>query len=477
LKTPYTFSACGMQEDRRRSKNFPFFVSPLLTQADLSRFGRDYLEVGNYISRIFPFLGVRFIAVNDGFDSIRLSDVDSFETSFKTLIYDLYSRDLSRKVRKAKAFRAQRGEFLSPFAPFGFAKDPEMKNHLVIDPPAAEIVRRIFLLAGNGQTTTQIAKTLNLEAVPTPMLYKRMAGCARTVWSCVHEDNFWMNWTVSKILRDERYIGKNIYGKRTRDKIGCVHTVKVGRENWISVTNTHEGIVSKEEFDRAQATMRDFAEYEGRPFSAGRGKLRCGICGHAMTRSNSKITFYYCKTPLVTDVCDCNEVHILERDIEELLLDGIRTQAAIAIEMSRIWEERHNKVRASTAATVKTLTALKETHTRLEQGIKALYESFALGDISKAEYVTQKAAAVRDRDTTAIQIAKMEASLDNPGRNDSLNNRFVDCFKQYAEIRELTSQTVDEVLETVYLYPGERLEIVWNYQDDLQKLMLDLENI
>ena len=92
---------------------------------DLSRFGRDYLTVGNYISCVFPFLGVRFIAVNDGFDSIRPADIDSLETSFKTLLYDLYSRDLSRKVRKAKRFRAQRGDFLSPFAPYGFIKDPK----------------------------------------------------------------------------------------------------------------------------------------------------------------------------------------------------------------------------------------------------------------------------------------------------------------------------------------------------------------
>ena len=111
---------------------------------DLSRFGRDYLTVGNYISSVFPFLGVRFIAVNDGYDSSRPMDVDSLDTSFKALLYDFYSRDLSRKVRKAKRFRAQRGDFLSPFAPYGYVKDPANKNHLLIDPPAAETVRRIF---------------------------------------------------------------------------------------------------------------------------------------------------------------------------------------------------------------------------------------------------------------------------------------------------------------------------------------------
>ena len=152
---------------------------------DLSRFGRNYLEVGNYIYYVFPFLGVRFISVNDGFDSIRPADLDSLNTSFKNLLYDLYSRDLSRKVRKAKKFRAKRGDFLSPFAPYGYVKDPENKNRLLIDPEAAETVRRIFHLMADGKKTEQIAEILNREAVPTRMLYKRAAGCSRTRWPSI----------------------------------------------------------------------------------------------------------------------------------------------------------------------------------------------------------------------------------------------------------------------------------------------------
>lgn len=442
---------------------------------DLSRFGRDYFTVGNYISRIFPFLGVRFIAVNDGFDSINTKDIDSLETSFKTILYDLYSRDLSRKVRKARRFRAERGEFLSPFAPFGFEKDADVKNHLVIDLPAAEIVRRIFQMAGNGQTTMQIAKILNSESVPTPMLYKRAAGCSRTIWPCVHEENFWTCSAVAKILRDERYIGKNIYGKRTRDIIGSTHTVKVWSKDWIVVADTHTGIVTKEEFDRAQDAMRAYAERDGQPLSATRGKLRCGVCGHSLAKSVGKSNFYYCRTPLVSDVFDCAEVHILEDDVEAALLDGLRAQASFAVEMSRIWEERQHKAKKSVAATVKTLSALKELHSKQTQKIKSLYESFFMGEIEKAEYLAMKAAAIKERDATAGQITAMEASLENWGASGTLQNRFVDGFKQYAEIQALTDDIVGDALDTVYIYPGGRLEIVWNYQDDFQKMLLDLE--
>lgn len=156
---------------------------------DLSRFGRDYLEVGNYISRVFPFLGIRFIAVNDGFDSIRPMEADSLEISFKALLYDIYSRDISRKTRSAKKYKAQKGEFLAPFAPYGYRKDPEKKNRLSIDPETAGTVKRIFRMAADGKTTEQIARVLNLERVPTPMQQKRIAGCQHR-WKGIHEDNF-----------------------------------------------------------------------------------------------------------------------------------------------------------------------------------------------------------------------------------------------------------------------------------------------
>lgn len=270
---------------------------------DLSRFGRDYLTVGNYISSVFPFLGVRFIAVNDGYDSSRPMDVDSLDTSFKALLYDFYSRDLSRKVRKAKRFRAQRGDFLSPFAPYGYVKDPANKNHLLIDPPAAETVRRIFQMMAGGHASEQIAKTLNLEAVPTPMLYKRAAGCSRSSWPSVRDENIWTRNLISKILRDERYIGTNVYGKRTRDQVGHHHTVKVTKAEWITASGTHDGIVTQDEFDKAQLAMREFVERDGINLGkwALRRKVRCGICGYTMTRSRAKHPVYYCRTNHVSD--------------------------------------------------------------------------------------------------------------------------------------------------------------------------------
>lgn len=442
---------------------------------DISRFGRDYLEVGNYLSRVFPFLNVRFIAVNDGFDSIRPADIDSLDTSFKTLLYDLYSRDLSRKVRSAKRQRAEKGKFLSPFAPFGFVKDPADKNRLLIDPEAAQIVRRIFHMMASGQSADEIARVFNDELIPTPMIYKRRAGCSRTVWPCIHEDNFWTRNYIDRILRDERYIGKAVYGKRMRDKVGNTHTIKISRSDWVVVDNTHEGIVTPEEFERAQAQMRAYAEKEGKPINRDSfsRRLYCGVCGHRLTRVNTKAPYYRCQTSRFTSAYDCTGDPIPENDLMDMVRDSLRMQAIYAVELGKIWKEQHKKKQADSAALRKTLTGLKENCRKLDQQIRELYEGFALGEISKAEYLAAKQAAAQRREAAGRRMEELEAQLENTGADGGLQNRFVDCFQKYVDIESLTDEILSEVLEKVLVYPDNRIEIQWNYREDLERLLLE----
>lgn len=435
---------------------------------DLSRFGRDHLTVDSYICRVFPFLGVRFIAVNDGFDSSRPADVDSLETSFKTLLYDLYSRDLSRKVRSANTFRAKRGEFLAPFAPYGYRKDPEHKNHLIVDPPAAETVRRIFHLTAEGHSSTEIARTLNLEAEPTPMRYKKAAGCSRTRWHSIHEENFWTKETVIHILRDLRYTGVNVYGKRTRDRIGHDHTVRVDHADWITVERAHESIISQDEFDRAQAAMLTYVKRNlGLSDHPLRGKVRCGICGYAMVRSSTKRPAYYCRTAHMTDAYDCTAERIPEEDVLKTVLEYLKIQAFAAVEQGRLWEERRRKQRQDLAAVRKELAALNMAQAQRERQTRELYEAFFTGELSKAAYIARKAAIVKQKEEAAVRIKELEKIRAEDGQE----NRFVSSFQKYAEVKELTGEIVEEVLEKVLVFPEGRLEIVWKYRDEYEKLM------
>lgn len=461
-----------MLEDVRQGK-----INCIIVK-DLSRFGRDYLAVGNYISRVFPFLQVRFIAINDGFDSIRPVDVDSLETSFKTLLYDLYSRDLSRKVRSAKLQRAKRGDFQSPFAPFGFVKDPENKKCLKIDPEAAAIVRSIFELAASGVGAEEIAKRLNRDGTLTQMMYKREAGCSRSAWPCVGPNNFWTRHSVTAILRDERYVGKVIYGKRTRPAIGDSHTIKNQRTDWVIVENAHQGIVTEAEYRKAQDTLREFCErdditFHNRPLER---KVRCGICGHVMTRINSKEPYYYCSTPKVTDAYACPTEQIPESDIMELLHEGLLTRARAAVNLSELWRERHRQKHVSTAAIQKELTRLSEDLVRQNNLIKDLYESFASGKLDKAGYLNEKANEVKKRNGITSKIAELETQLSNMSSAGELKNRFADTFRQYVDVGEITKEIAGEVLDGIMVFPDYRLEVCWNYQNEHDSLVMELHS-
>ncbi len=438
---------------------------------DMSRFGRDYLVVGNYISKVFPFLGVRFIAVNDGVDSIRPNDTDSLDTSFKALIYDLYSRDLSRKVRSAKNFRAQKGDFLAPFAPFGYVKNPENRKQLVADPAAAGIVRQIFQMAADGMKTVQIAKALNREGIPTPMVYKRMAGCSRSVWPCVREDNFWTHRKVSLILRDERYLGKSIYGKHVRDIVGNQHLVKCRRDDWMTVEGTHEGIVAQEEFDRAQDAMRKFSERGC--YAAGNnplcGKVRCGICGYAMNRSDGKNACYGCRTSLVTERYLCPDEKISERELLEFVLEGLCVRAAAAEELSDVWAEQQRQARKDRDIQEKRLLSLREALVRQANQTRGIYESFVLGEIDKEKYLSAKAAASKQKEGIIRQIAEMEAALEQNNSDIESEDKVAFGFREYERIRRITQEIATAVLKEVRVYPGNRLEMIWNYRRDFSE--------
>lgn len=443
---------------------------------DLSRFGRDYLEVGNYISRIFPFLGIRFIAVNDHFDSGRGLEADSLETSFKTLFHDIYSRDISRKVREAKRFRTERGEFMGSFAPYGYVKDPKDKKHLMPDPEAAEVVRRIFRMAGEKRDSTGIARTLNADRVPTPMQYKEAAGCSRT-WLCAGEHNFWTKDTVNTILRDERYIGTNVFGRRMCDEIGENHLVNVPRTDWIRVAGCHEGIVTDREFALAQENLREYREYSknGPGKRLFQKKVRCGVCGHIMYFFSGKKPHYICNTPRVTDVFDCPEERLMEEDLHDAVLDGLRTQALYAVDATRIWEEKHRQKQYDVKGMRAELSKLEDSCTALDSHARELYEKFAFGELDREEYLSEKSAAAKKKNCISIRMEELEAELQNAGEDGKLENRFTDNFSRYTEVEELTADIIEDVLQEIVVYPDHVLHIVWNYQDDLERLVLDIK--
>lgn len=213
---------------------------------DLSRFGRNYLEVGRYLEQIFPRLGIRFISINDHFDSFEgMGAAGSIEVGFRNILYAAYSAELSRKVRSVRRMKAGQGKFVTARPPYGYQKDISRRDRLLPRPQTAEVVRRIFSLYLEGMSQSAIAGLLNAEGIPSPAALDRKEGEGAL--------KGWMPAAVSRILSDARYTGTAIYGKSRPVSIGSKKSEALPQEAWIRVPGAHEAIISQETFAAAAA--------------------------------------------------------------------------------------------------------------------------------------------------------------------------------------------------------------------------------
>lgn len=361
---------------------------------DLSRFGRDYITVGNYVSRVFPFLGIRFIAVNDHIDSLRKGDIDSIDTAFKAIIYDMYSRDLSKKVRSAKYQLAKRGVYINPVAPYGYRKDPGDKHLLIPDPKTADTVRRIFALVAGGASVVEVARMLNEDCVPTPSQEKAGTPSGHANWT----DNYWRPQTVYWIIRDRQYIGSTVFGRRVRERIGVRRQVKASLKDWVVVDDRHEPLVSKGLFQQAQERLGgSFKQTAGYtvPDNPLRKKVYCGICGYAIVRRGKAKPYYCCATPLTVSGMQCSQEKIYAEDILEAVTTAIRTQARCAVEAKRIageWQANQEELLRTLRKELQSLSGVQQ---QLAGHGEKLYEDLICKTLTRNDYAQQKAALLQ----------------------------------------------------------------------------------
>lgn len=222
--------------------------------------------------------------------------------------------------------------------------------------------------------------------------------------------------------------------------------------------------------------MRAYVEHNRSSERSGllQGKVRCGICGYTMHYTKVKQSYFYCRTSRVNDAYTCSG-RTLENDVLEVVKRELHVRASMAVDLCLLWEEQHQARERDTAAMIKNLSKLREAHQQLSRQLNDLYESFVMGEISKPDYLAIKSASVKQYEATAKHIAELETALDNTGADGDLQNAFVSTFEKYVGVEEITGEIVSEVLSEVRVYPDKRLEIVWNFRDELEKLMLDLE--
>ena len=430
---------------------------------DMSRFSRDYIELGTYLNQVFPFLGVRFISVNDHYDSNRQNgNAMGIDTAFQTLLYDLYSKDLSVKVKASHQSKKAGGEYITGEIPFGYKRSHERKNAIVVNEKEAEIVRYIYSLAADGLGSAQIARRLVEEQIPAPM---RMRHPER---ADIREHYNWIDKTVRRILNNRFYLGEMAYGKTVRKSVGCKSMKAVPREQWKVIPNHHEALVTEEMFVKVCKSSPGHSTKRIRERYSLTGKVYCGGCGYAMSyrgsTKHSKCSYLCCTryTQLrLEDCCTYFNAVILEELVLKELYEELK--------------HRGDQMRQKESLEIclkKTLDSLGSTYQSYEaQGNElvsqkdAMYVKYVEGQIGAEDFRRQ--ADLIDIQIEELSQKQREVKGPYEWAEEAVRSNKEDMKQiiRFSHLEELTREVVDVFIKRITLYRDKRGEIIWNFVD------------
>ena len=456
---------------------------------DLSRFGRNYKETGNYLERIFPFLGVRFIAVNDGFDTLTAQrGADGYLVPLKNLINEVYSKDISKKSGSALAAKQKKGDFIGAWAPYGYRKREDDPHKLEPDEATAPVVRQIFRWRAGGVSVTQIARRLNDEGVPSPSAYLYNTGVCKTE---KYNGVSWYVQTVKNLLSRQVYIGHMVQGTKRQSFYENRGQYMKPSEDWIVVENTHEPLIDRETFDKVQAlAQRKKAEYFenlGRfrhlktTENILKGLIYCSDCKRPLVRyknvSHEKKLWYTFICPThANDIGSCPLKNIREDALFPMLLQAIQTQIALAADMEAIVRRLNGspKYKKQTATLQGRLDAAKRALKRCNGLYDSLYQSYVDQLMTEQEYMTLK----RRYKAEAEEAERLIETLTRRQAAEAAHtpeNPFLAAFGSFRGADVLTKEMAQALIERVYVDGGSNIEIVFRYRDEYKELCTYLE--
>ncbi|MFM1533935.1 recombinase family protein [Helcococcus ovis] len=409
---------------------------------DMSRFLRDYIALGDYLENIFPFLGIRFIAINDGYDSNdEVGNGTDLDVQFKTLMYDFYSKDASVKTKTVKDTLNRQGKVQAWSPAYGYMKDPNDKHKIIIDEKVAWVVRKIFDFALDGLSTRKIAEYLNAEAIDVPS--KRKLELTEMDYASRFEEtdsSTWTNGAVIDILNNENYTGTYVFNMYERSIFIGRKSKARPKDEWERVYNNHEAIISIEEFEKAKALRENNSFLKGkkntdfpwRQHSPLQGFARCPICNHILgcqkTVRKQKIKdkvfrYFRCR------ICKLNGI---SRDgsnadyVEPIVLEAIKNRYDVKV------------VEEAKPTDIDVAKELQD----LELSKQLSYEKYKLGKITRLDFIDIK--------------KKIDVKIQELEELNSVENESVDV-----PVEELTRELMDQYIESVLLEGNEVLEIKW----------------
>ena len=449
---------------------------------DLSRFGRNYIEVGRYLERIFPVMRVRLIAVTDNYDSQSAwKTSDSIMVPMRNLLNDAYCRDISVKIKSQLAVKRKRGDFVGSFATYGYRKDPTNHSKLIVDELAAENVQSIFRWKISGMSNQGIADRLNAKKVPSPAARKLQSGAKLSLHFRKSDEPPWSAKAVDRILHNEVYIGKLVQGKTRRLDYRSKKKMNVPMRDWTIVDNTHEAIIPAEQFELVQRILETETRRpnDAETVALFAGFLYCGDCGSRLVRRSAsykgKRYIYYQCSGSKQNKGSCTSHNLRDEKLYNIVRNALQMQIQIVmgeaefVESIRQAQQEPYRVRRIERQ-IRQLTAEKA-HT---QGIKEkLYGDYADEILTREDFLNYNELYSKRIEEYDRKITELEAERQNLQTAPNAYP-FLDVYRKYRKLEEITRPMVVELIEKIEVYEGNRVEIMFRFQDEIADLLEEL---
>lgn len=451
---------------------------------DMSRFGRDYIQVGMYTEILFPQNNVRFIAINDSYDS---ANGDNDFIPFKNIMNEWYAKDTSKKIKAVNRAKARAGEHLTSNVPYGYIKNPDNPKQWIIDEEAAEVVREIFQLYLQGMNTNQISVSLSSRQILVPTAYKSIHGIVNRKFT--DETKFlWNGGTITRILENGSYVGNTVNGKSMRKSFKIKKRINVSQEEWQIVPNTQEAIIDRETWNLVQkirqGRRRNVKHNHQIPVLS--GHLFCADCRRKLYYVKPpKQAEYYCCSGFRKRINFCTGHYIRADVVEQLLIRQINDVMKFVSEyedefVRQVMERGTAEQLKQTNSLKKTADAAKRRIEQIDSVISQLYEDKVVGEITAEMFakLSAKYIAEQEEQSAALKVSQKELVALEAKKTDT--TKFIDLVRKYSQITELTPQILNEFIDKMTVHQavkvdGKRRQDIEVYFNGVGQISSDVE--
>jgi len=452
---------------------------------DLSRFGRDYIEAGEYLEKIFPFLGVRFISITDGYDSLTAGDAEgALMIPLKNMINDVYAKDISRKIITSFRARQEKGEYLPAFPPYGYVKSKTKAYRYEVDEEVAPYVRMIFEWKAEGVSHSEICKRLNDMGAVTPARRKVELG----IWHAEkYKHTIWHGRTIIDIMKNATYTGTLVYGRMPKSLYQGIKCHRAKPDEWRCIPDAHEAIVSQELFDKVQKIFDERSERMQKKWAESKQvrdkivnlfvkRIYCGDCGkrmrfvkgnNALRDKNFYYTNYVCGGYLDSGYRNCTRHSIRYQDVVDAVFAAMQVQMEYALNQEKMMQKLRGTAKERNlidqyVAKVNYLTQeLKKVNSRRE----GLFESFAEGILDEADYQYAKKSYDEEYASLEKQLSEAKSRKKELDGVLTVNNEWLQAMHKVEDATELDQDLVNAIVKKVLIYEDNRVEVEFKFRD------------